>query len=27
VNDFGSTRSWDLSNSRLSWSAGLLFVF
>ena len=27
VNDFGSTKSWDLSNSRFAWSAGLLFVF
>jgi len=27
VDDFGSGRSWDLSENRLLWSAGLLLVF
>jgi hypothetical protein len=27
VDDFGSKKSWDLSEQRLLWSAGLLFVF
>ena len=27
VDDFGSSKSWDLSADRISWAGGLLFVF
>lgn len=27
VDDFGSSRSWDLSDDGIAWTAGLLFVF